>query len=56
MASEMKSTDASSLNPFRFGGLDLPMPLILVAKSLAARLLARFHWRDLGETAYAWIA
>jgi predicted DCC family thiol-disulfide oxidoreductase YuxK len=49
MAREMKSTVAPSRNPFRLGGVDLPMPLILVAKLLAACLLARLLWRDLPD-------
>jgi predicted DCC family thiol-disulfide oxidoreductase YuxK len=49
MAREVKSTDVQSRNPFRFSGLDLPMPLILVAKLLAVCVIARFIWRDLPE-------
>jgi predicted DCC family thiol-disulfide oxidoreductase YuxK len=49
MAREMKSTDAMSRNPFRFGGSELPMPLILVAKLLAVCILGRFLWRDLPD-------
>ena len=49
MAREMKSTDTRSQNPFRFSGLDLPMPLVLVAKLLAACVLLRFIWRDLPD-------
>src|ERR1700680_3330397 len=49
MAREMKSTDAMSRNPFRFGGSELPMPLILVAKLLAVCILGRFIWRDLPD-------
>ena len=30
MAGEMNSSRAASRNPFRFGGVDLPMPLILL--------------------------
>ena len=49
MAREMNSTNATSRNPFRLGGLDLPLPLILVAKLLAACVLARLLWRDLPD-------
>jgi predicted DCC family thiol-disulfide oxidoreductase YuxK len=49
MAREVKSTAAPSRNPFRFGGLDLPMPLMLVAKLLAACVLGRLVWRGLPD-------
>ena len=49
MAGEMTPSSAASRNPFRFGGADLPMPLILVAKLLAACVLARLLWRDLPD-------
>jgi predicted DCC family thiol-disulfide oxidoreductase YuxK len=49
MAKDLKSTDATSRNPLRFGGLDLPMPLILVAKLLAVCILGRLLWRDLPD-------
>ena len=49
MARKVTSAEARSHNPFRFGEPDLPMPLLLVAKLLAACILARFIWRDLPE-------
>ena len=49
MAAEVTSAEARSHNPFRFGASDLPMPLLLVAKMLAACVLARLIWRDLPQ-------
>lgn len=49
MAREVKPTDAPSRNPFRLGEVDLPMPLILVAKLLAVCILGRFIWRELPD-------
>jgi predicted DCC family thiol-disulfide oxidoreductase YuxK len=49
MAREMNATRLSAWNPFRVSGLDLPMPLILVAKLLSVCILGRVVWRDLPD-------
>jgi predicted DCC family thiol-disulfide oxidoreductase YuxK len=49
MAAKIKLHELAARNPFRLGGLDLPMPLALVAKLLAVCVLGRFLWRDMPD-------
>jgi predicted DCC family thiol-disulfide oxidoreductase YuxK len=49
MARKINFPDLAARNPFRLGGSDLPMPLILVAKLLAICILGRIVWRDLPD-------
>jgi predicted DCC family thiol-disulfide oxidoreductase YuxK len=47
MAGEMKPSKAWLPNPLRCGGMDIPMPLPLVAKLIVVCLLARLTWLTL---------
>src|SRR5580700_1126738 len=49
MAAKIKLHELAARNPFRLAGLDLPMPLALVAKLLAVCVLGRFLWRDMPD-------
>src|ERR1700676_941454 len=49
MAAKLNLHELGSRNPFRLAGLDLPVPLALVAKLLAVCILGRFLWRDMPD-------